>query len=400
VQSKTIIDLLNNESAIHFIAEHIHDDVKKLAINAHKYKDLDIKTISSLILLYQKAVLKLPEHYKKLAALNSKSYEQCTSEGIAQLKAKLMNLGQKHLINITGGIGIDDWAMSSFAKRIDSCDIDSEIHELAQFNLNLFSMNNVKRHLVDGIAFIKNSEKVDCIYADPDRRPRANRVFRLEDSEPDILGNIDLLLEKSEELWIKISPMADITDLEKKLPSIQKIYVLAWHGEVKELLISCTKANEGIKKLCAINQINGQLELFEKIFNPFTNDFGHSGNYLYEPNRAIIKAGLSAEYCAYLKVKMLSLQSHFFVSDQLISPFFGRTFQMVKCMPYKPKFIIKYLEINYINKANISCRNFRETPEQLKVRFKLKDGGENYLFFTTDHEKKTWFYHGIKVSQT
>jgi hypothetical protein len=393
MQSKTIINLLGNEDVIKFIGLHIKDDVNKLALDAKKYPEIDIKAISTLISLYKKAALKLPEHYKIRAALNPKSYEQSTSEAVAKFKAEIMGLENKKIINITGGIGIDDWAMAKYALKIDSCDMDAEIHEMAVFNNTLFKNEKIERHLIDGITFVNSSKKADAVYADPDRRPGHGRVFRLEDSQPDILSNMEMLLDKADKVWLKISPMADITYLKKSIPSIKEIYVISWMGEVKEILLCCDKNENALKKLVAVNIGSQKTSTFEKECNPKPASFGNAGNYLYEPNKSIIKAGLSSEYSSFLGLKMLSIHSHFFISDNLLPDFDGRRFEIIERLAYKPKIIKTYFETNGIKQANITTRNFRETPENLKKRFGLKDGGTTTLCFSIDNEGNNWLFH-------
>ncbi len=396
MQSKTIIDLLGNETFRHFIGEHIKDDVKKLALGSNKYKGIDIKALSTLIALYQKARLKLPEHYTVLAALNDKSYEQSTSEAVANYKAVIMQVNNKHIINISGGIGIDDWAMAKYASHIDSCDKDEDIHNMAVFNINLFNIQNIKRHLGDGIGFVKEHEPVDIIYADPDRRPNTGRMFRIEDSEPDIFSNMALLLGKAEEVWIKISPMADITYLEKSFPFLNKLYVIAWLGEVKEILICCKKIKTNQILKAAVNIGSKEIYYFEKqkLMAPLArSEYSNSGIYLYEPNRAIIKAGLCYEYAQSCGLKMLAPQSLFFISDLLIENFQGRRFEVIERIWYKPRVIKDYLKTLKIIQANITIRNFRETTDELRKRFRLNDGGNHYLCFTTDNEEVSWLYH-------
>jgi len=400
VQIKTILDLLGNGNTKQFIGEHLKDDVKKLALDASKYRNMDVKAIASLILLYQKAEIKLPEHYKKLAALNPKTYEQSTSEAVAKYKAKLLQLEGKELVNITGGLGIDDWAMSEYASKIDSCEIDPFVHELAKFNINLFQKSNIIRHLVDGIDFVKSIDSTDIIYADPDRRPDAAKVFRLEDSQPDILNNISFLLTKAKQVWIKLSPMADLAYVINALPTITQIAVIAHLGEVKELLVCCEKTNfESVTstnyRIIAVNIGNETTDTFVGGISEETALYHNSGNYLYEPNKAIIKAGLSKEYCSAINSKMLSPNSHLFISDEEIKNVFGRTFKIKQRIAYKPKLIKTYLQSQTIKKANVTIRNFRETTAQLRERFKLNDGGEDYLFFTTDQEKNAWMFHCV-----
>jgi hypothetical protein len=398
VQIKTILDLLGNEISRQFIGEHLKDDVKKLALDAGKYINMDIKAIAGLISLYQKAEIKLPEHYKKLAALTPKSYEQSTSEAVAKFKASLLKLEEKHVVNITGGLGIDDWAMSEYASKIDSCEIDSEIHQLAEFNLHLFRKTNIVRHFVDGIDYLKSIDSTDIIYADPDRRPDAAKVFRLEDSEPNILNNISDLLNKAKQVWIKISPMADLTYLINALPDVKQIYVIAHLGEVKELLVCCEKTNissktPAIPQVDAVNIGNHTADIFAGRNPQGQPSYSNSGNFLYEPNKAIIKAGLSKDYCEFINANMLAANSHLFVSDHKIENVFGRTFIIKERIAYKPKLIKAFFNTNSIKKANVTIRNFRETTAQLRERFKLNDGGEDYLFFTTDQDQNAWMFH-------
>ncbi|MFM9945281.1 MAG: THUMP-like domain-containing protein [Bacteroidia bacterium] len=399
MKSKSIIDLLSNETITKFIGLHIKDDVKKLALNANKYTGLDIKVLSTLISLYQKAEIKLPEHYTAMAALNPKSYEQSTSEAVAKYKAGIMNIKNKHIINVTGGIGIDDWAMAQLAKKIDSCDMDEDIHIMSIYNISLFKTKNIERHLVDGIEFIKHSQKTDIIYADPDRRPNAARIFRLEDSEPDILKNMEILLDKADEVWLKISPMADISYLQKVIPSINNLYVIAWLGEVKEILLCCSKNKASKKNVFAVNIGSKETSVYQKTENTKPASYCSDGLYLYEPNKSIIKAGLSADYANYCGLNMLSINSYFFISDHLKQDFFGRSFKIIEKLAYKPKEIKRYLEDTKIYKANITTRNFRETAETLKKRFKLNDGGIDYLCFTIDTENQSWLYHCIKNNE-
>ena len=38
------------------------------------------------------------------------------------------------------------------------------------------------------------------------------------------------------------------------------------------------------------------------------------------------------------------------------------------------------------SQANITTRNFPESVKDIRRKYKIKDGGSNYLFFTTDHQ--------------
>jgi len=394
VQSKTIINLLSNENSLHFIREHIKDSVETLALSARKYPEIDIKAASQLISLYQKAKIKLPEHYKLLAAFNSKSYEQCTSERVAEFKSRFMEVSDKQIINLSGGIGVDDLAFARLAKTVESCETDLEIHNLAVFNKQLFASSNLNRIFGDGIEYTIQHKKVDIIYADPDRRPGASRVFRLEDCQPDILANIQMLLGKTEELWLKLSPMADLSYLEKSLPNISKIAVIGWQEEVKELLVCCKNvpSPKPIEKF-AIRLTPTSDQIYNGGEQLIGSSFNNDGVYLFEPDKTIIKAGLSADYATSMGLDLLGPQTHFYISNDYKMGFQGRVFEIINKLPYKPKLISTYLKENKIERADITIRNFRETTAEIRERFKLKQTGGHYLCFANDHTKQSWMYH-------
>ncbi len=400
MQSKTIINLLNNENSRHFIGEHIKDSITELALSASKYPEIDIKAASQLISLYQKAKIKLPEHYKLMAALNKKSYEQCTSERVAEYKSRFMKVEGKEIVNLSGGLGVDDLAFARFASKVESCELDEDIHALASFNKDLYGYTHYQRFFTDGIEFIKQHKPVDIIYVDPDRRPNASRVFKLEDCEPDILSHLNLLMEKGSEVWIKLSPMADITYLERILPNMTKIAVIGWQEEVKEILVCCTKYLSVMRvERYAIRLTPKSDQIFKQGDTANSAIFDNEGNYLYEPDNTIIKAGLSEEYAEFLGLSPLGPQTHFYISDKLIDEFQGRVFKVMHRLSYKPKLITEYLKRNGIDRADITVRNFRETSSELSARFKIKQTGGNCLCFANDHQKQAWMYHVMPLNQ-
>ena len=105
--------------------------------------------------------------------------------------------------------------------------------------------------------------------------------------------------------------------------------------------------------------------------------------YLYEPNAAILKSG-SFEYVgSYYNLNKIHSNSHLYTSVKLIS-FPGRVFKILTILDYTKKSFKK----TAISKANISTRNFPDSVEKIRKKLNLKDGGNSYLFFTTDKDQK------------
>ena len=101
--------------------------------------------------------------------------------------------------------------------------------------------------------------------------------------------------------------------------------------------------------------------------------------YIYEPNAAILKSGSFQYLGTYYNLHKIHPNSHLYTSDQLID-FPGRIFKMENTYDYSKKSFKK----SGIKKANITTRNFPDSVINIRKKLGIKDGGENYLFCTTN----------------
>ena len=106
-------------------------------------------------------------------------------------------------------------------------------------------------------------------------------------------------------------------------------------------------------------------------------------NYLYEPNAAIMKSGLFTEVSTTFGVPKLHDHSHIYTSETLVKEFPGRIFQITEIKNYKDKHLKKRLKNK---KANVTTRNFPDSVENIRKKYKIQDGGSDYIFFTTNLE--------------
>ena len=105
------------------------------------------------------------------------------------------------------------------------------------------------------------------------------------------------------------------------------------------------------------------------------------GNYLYEPNASLLKAGAFRSIAAAYSVKKLHPNSHLYTSETQIEGFPGRTFRIINRCSLNKKEIKENL--SDLKKANITVRNFPATVAELRKRIKLAEGGDTYLFAST-----------------
>ena len=138
----------------------------------------------------------------------------------------------------------------------------------------------------------------------------------------------------------------------------------------------------GSPKNKTVNIVNETREFFEFELNSNFDSpvFELPQNYLYEPNSAIMKSGGFDEIGIQYNLGKLHPHSHLYTSDECID-FPGRTFKIQKVFPYSKKGMKTNLENT---NANVTTRNFPDSVEDIRKKWKIKDGGTTYCFFTTD----------------
>ncbi|WP_317130262.1 THUMP-like domain-containing protein [Aggregatimonas sangjinii] len=321
--------------------------------------------------------------------------EQTSSEVTAQYKSRIV--AGKSLVDLTGGFGIDSYFFSSKVAGVFHCEINQSLSKIAQHNFEVLGADNILTIQNDGISFLeKDKERYDWLYVDPSRRDdRKGRVFQLSDCEPNVLKHLDLFFLKADNLLIKTSPLLDITKGISELKNVYQIHVVAVNNDMKELLWVLKKGHEGEIEVTTINFQNSMEQTF--IFNrseemQLLADFSAPRNYLYEPNAAIMKSGGFKSIGEQFKLKKLHSNTHLYTSYDLVD-FPGRRFKIEATIPYSTK-EMKQLEIR---KANVTIRNFSESVADVRKKHKILDGGSQYLFFTTDMDRKKIVILGSKI---
>ena len=110
-----------------------------------------------------------------------------------------------------------------------------------------------------------------------------------------------------------------------------------------------------------------------------------SPKYLYEPNASVMKAGCFNLLSQRFGVSQPDVNSNLFLSEHAIEGFPGRGFVVERITTMNKRELKEALA--GIDKANIAVRNFPLSVADLRKRLKLKDGGDKYIFATTDVKK-------------
>lgn len=380
-----------------FINDHLKSDLHKLILKGTPFKEVSIQEIANQITCKKKSQKKLPSWYQNNAIYypSKINIEQSSSEKTATYKSALVS--GKNLIDLTGGFGVDSFYFSKDFDKITYCEIDKNLSSISAHNFEQLKAKNIRVISENGIEYLEKSKNVfDVIYLDPSRRTSDQRkVFLLEDCQPNVIENIDLLFSKTRSILLKTSPILDITNAINTLKFVKEIHIVSINNEVKELLFLLEKDFTSNFQIKTINFTKIGSQKFDFNYNQQSSASHHEPQkYLYEPNAAILKSGGFDEISHQLKIFKLHQHSHLYTSEKLMD-FPGRKFKIIHINPYDKKKITSLLPSK---KANISTRNFRKSVSQIRKELKIKDGGDQFLFFTTNLHNKPICIHCIKIS--
>ena len=330
-------------------------------------------------------------------------------------------------VDLTGGFGVD---FSYIASRlgVKSMYVERQAHlcEAAKENFGRLGLKNAIVKNGDGIEVLHSfaSKKDDAaseslgiteeqsrsllktklglklIFIDPARRDDAgNKVVSLKDCTPDVTVLQEEMLSKADYVIIKLSPMLDWHRAVSELNCVQEVHIISVNNECKELLLVLSARNMGeMEASSADGEVKhaGNLRIYcvndAQSFVCDELDMESSSvkiapstleemQYLYEPNASLMKAGCFGVLSERYDARMLSKNSHLFVSRGPIAAFPGRSFRIIAISSFNKKELKRHL--SGITKANIATRNFPLSVAELRKRLKLKDGGETYIFATT-----------------
>ena len=422
-----------NQATQDFIRQHQDDDVRQLAFLGSKYPDVDMPFALDQIRGRKMAHVKLP----RWASLEGIIYpphismEQCSSESTAlykaELAARLLDLpasssgiemkaeNEIEFVDLTGGFGVD---FSYIAARlgVKSMYVERQAHlcEAAKENFERLGLKNAIVKNGDGIevlhsflpkkddaasaddslgiiydqplSLLKTKLGLKLIFIDPARRDDAgNKVVSLKDCTPDVTVLQEEMLSKADYVIIKLSPMLDWHRAISELSHVREVHIISVNNECKELLLVLSARNMGGNlRIYCVNDAQSfvcdemDMESSSVKIAPSTLE---EMQYLYEPNASLMKAGCFSVLSERYGARMLSKNSHLFVSQAPIEAFPGRSFRIIAVSSFNKKELKR--QLSGITKANIATRNFPLSVAELRKRLKLKDGGETYIFATT-----------------
>lgn len=380
------VNLLTSEKAENFMATALSlPESKRINLAVSSFGE-GAKFILEQLHLRQKAAAKLPLLMQQAWLLTTKSYEQCTAEAVALFKSDL--LAAPLFTDLTAGAGVDAYFMRGRADCLQLVESDAEHVALLR--------HNFRKELKQVTVWSGKAEEIlpqlqggGVVYVDPDRRPGGQRVYDFSDSSPHILQLLPALRDKFDTIWIKASPMSDVTACLLQLGEVERVFAICWQDEVKELLFHISRTAPPEPQLEAV--LLSKTGTVAHRFSAPKNSHGApplaapvAGQFLLEPHAGITKLRLDKALAVELGLQAINPHAAYFLLPYWLPDFPGRQFRIEAVLPYKPKQLQAYFKAQGIARVQMAKRDFFLEVAAIRKVLKMGDGDDARLFFTKD----------------
>ena len=407
------------DELVKFVCEHLNDDISRLILNRNKWPEIDIDMAISCIESRRKLKGKIQEWYDlpELIFPVKLSAEQCSSSATGRYKADLAQsiadtngVTRWKIADLTGGLGADSWFFSQKAEAVLYNEMQNPLCEAAKHNFKALGVDNISisNHTViaSGISGktpdngmtpsdLLASFDPDIVYLDPARRGEGGKkVFLIEECTPDILTLKDEIFSISRHILLKLSPMADITMVCRRLGNVcREVHVVAAGGECKELLIWMDREwNDEYEIIAA--ELHNDRSYHEFRFMPSEeaeakgqilisgNALQADGSYLFEPGKALMKSGCFNLITKKYGIAKLDISTHYYIvgdkekAEELKG--LGKIFRIISISSLDKR-SIKAAGRDY-PRAEVSARNIPMDTEALKKKLGVTSGDDAHIF--------------------
>jgi hypothetical protein len=318
--------------------------------------------------------------------------EQATRLVVAALHARrYVAAGVTKVADLTSGIGADALAFAGVGLHVLATDVDEVTAAIATVNLRHFPEAEV-RH-ADGLSLDLAAEGVDGVYADPARRTRGGqRIFDPKAYAPP-LDAVWALRSAVPALGIKVGPGI----AHQGLPEDAETQWVSVDGDVVEAgLWFGPLAPDGPGRTALLLHTTGETTLSRTVRAAGPDDdapgVGPVGAYLYEPDGAVIRAGLVGSAVRELGGRLLDRTIAYVTADQpapaaVVDPASGSAplatgYRVLDVLPFGVKRLRAYLRERGVGRVTIKKRGTAVTPEQLRAQLSLKGDAEATLVLT------------------
>ena len=296
--------------------------------------------------------------------------EQATRAAVAEHRAaRLTTFGAKTLIDLGCGVGGDLLASSAAGLTVAGVDLDPVSVAVAEANLAALEL--------PGAVAVADATRVDVTpfdvaFADPARRSASGRTFRADDWQPP-WSFVERLL--AGDACVKVAPGIPHSLVP---PGVEAEWV-SDDGEVKEAALWSGRLASTVRRATVIG--GGGLATLTEDDDPGA-EVRAVGEFLYEPDGAVIRAGLVTAVAHGVEGGLLDHHIAYVTSDRSFRTPFARGYQVLEELPYREKQLRAALRARGVGKLTIKKRGVDVVPEELRKRLALNGEADATIVLT------------------
>ena len=340
-----------------------------------KHSELPIQDLINQMTLQKRALQKLP--YAEKWFFTDKGLQQASDYLLANYHGMLFK-DYTTVADICCGIGSDLLYLSNGKEKCFAIDKDHKVLSITQHNMRVFDRKNI---LYQNIMAEEFSSECQAVFIDPDRRTVSKkRTAKIEEISPNI-STIIKLINNYHNVAVKLSPIINYDDIKLSDYSFDFVSV---NGDLKECLLK-TGDLKAKKQAVIINKF--ETKIFSECHHPQTH-ISPIGNWLFEPDPAIIRSHLVNDLAFELKMNRIDPNIALLTQDDAIEPtVFGNAYQVSGIFDYNLKSLNSYLKSHQIGVVDIKTKGFSESVEHFRKKLILKGNNKVILFIIRIGEK-------------
>jgi SAM-dependent methyltransferase len=273
------------------------------------------------------------------------------------------------VVDLGCGIGGDLIAFARAGLVAAGIDLDPVRAAMARANLDALGLPGAVQA---GDATTVDPSGFDAAFADPARRGGRGRVFDVEGWTPPWPWVLDLLQRRA---LVKVAPGID-HDL---VPPGAEAEWVSDGGEVKEAVIWSPDLSTTDRRATVIGE-RGLATLTDE--DDPGADVHEVGAFLYEPDGAVVRAGLVTAVAAGVDGGLVDEHIAYVTSDASFRTPFARGYRVLERLPYREKQLRAALQERGIGRLTIKKRGVQVVPEELRKRLALRGDDEATLVLT------------------
>lgn len=326
----------------------------------------------------------------------SDGLEQSTRLAIAARHAQRYAAADvREVYDLGCGLGADAMAFSGLDLHVQAVDADDATARIAAVNLRHWPTAHVRHALAEDVRLPRGEAARDVgVWLDParrvsgvaDARGRTKRVFSLDAISPP-WSQVLAFADELPATGAKLSPAFP----HGSVPRGAEAQWTSWQGEVLECAVwwgplVATPGRTAAVCTGSATSVVTEDDAAEGMLEPALASVADVGEWLYEPDRAVIRAGLTGALVSAVEGAELASGVGYVSSGVAREVPWARRFRVLEAMPLSTKRLARWLRDQGHDRVTVKKRGVTLDADTLRRQLKMtgrgKGGSEATLVLT------------------